>query len=419
MNVRFLIYKKSLGAVVTALALLWTVVAQGSDLEAIRIGKHPDKTRFVLELSEAPAYRVFTLPDPFRIVIDLPKLNWKVPKDKVPKATGAVQALRFGLFEPEVSRIVLDAYYPVSISSTFLLPPKEGHKHRLVVDIKKVSKDFYVKSGEQQKKMVSIQPLKMQSQTGSSVAANPTPPALLNPTPAKKKRAKKIIVVDAGHGGVDPGAIGLSGVQEKKLALDYARSLKAALERNGRYEVIMTRNSDTSLALRQRVEVAQKAEADLFISLHANKHSSSKIKGVSVYSLSENGSDKEAEALASKENKADIIIGFDLSEQSPDVSKILIDLAQRETNNQGKQFANVLVSEFKREADMLGRPHRSAGFAVLKSPIIPSVLVELGYMSNKQEERLLRSDTHRNKLVLAISKAVDQYFGKLESYNRQ
>ncbi len=415
MNVRFLIYKKSIGLVFIALALLWGGVAQGADLEAIRIGNHPDKTRFVLELSEAPSYRVFTLPDPFRIVIDLPRLNWKVPKNKVPKATGAVQALRFGLFEPEVSRIVLDARYPISISSVFLLPPKEGHKHRLVVDITKISKTLYVKSGEQQKKNVSKLPLKMQSQ----IASNPAPPALLAPSPAKKKRTKKIVVVDAGHGGVDPGATGLSGVQEKKLALDYARSLKTALERSGRYKVVMTRNSDTSLALRQRVEVAQKVEADLFISLHANKHSSSKIKGVSVYSLSENGSDKEAEALALKENKADIIIGFDLSEQSPDVSKILIDLAQRETNNQGKQFANVLVGELKREATMLGRPHRSAGFAVLKSPIIPSVLVELGYMSNKREERLLRSDAHRHKLVVAISRAVDQYFGKLESYNLQ
>ncbi|WP_419905517.1 N-acetylmuramoyl-L-alanine amidase [Kiloniella sp.] len=401
--------------ILAAMAFLWGGVTQAADLEAIRIGKHPEKTRFVLELSAAPAYRVFTLPDPFRIVIDLPKLNWKVPKNKVPKATGAVQALRFGLFEPEVSRIVLDARYPISISSVFLLPPKEGHKHRLVVDIVKVTRAVYAQSGEQQKKITSKSPLKAQSQ----VASNPVPPALLSPDPVKKKRVKKVIVVDAGHGGVDPGATGLSGVQEKKLALDYARSLKATLERSGRYKVIMTRNSDTSLALRQRVEVAQKAEADLFISLHANKHASSNIKGVSVYSLSENGSDKEAEALAAKENKADIIIGFDLSEQSPDVSKILIDLAQRETNNQGKQFANVLVGELKHTATMLGRPHRSAGFAVLKSPIIPSVLIELGYMSNKREERLLRSAAHREKLVVAISRAVDQYFGKLETYNLQ
>ncbi|OUS13644.1 hypothetical protein A9Q97_04665 [Rhodospirillales bacterium 47_12_T64] len=415
MNVRFLIYKKSLGLVFATLALLWSFVAQGADLDAIRIGKHPDKTRFVLELSEAPAYRVFTLPDPFRVVIDLPKLNWRVPKNKVPKAAGAVEALRFGLFEPEISRIVLDARYPISISSVFLLPPKEGHKHRLVIDIAKVTKADYIKSGEQQRKIVSKTLLKQQNQ----IASTPVSPALLAPSPAKKKRTKKVVVVDAGHGGVDPGATGLSGVQEKKLALDYARSLKASLERSGRYKVVMTRNSDTSLALRQRVEVAQKAEADLFISLHANKHASSKIKGVSVYSLSENGSDKEAEALASKENKADIIIGFDLSEQSPDVSKILIDLAQRETNNQGKQFANVLVGELKHEVTLLGRPHRSAGFAVLKSPIIPSVLVELGYMSNKREERLLRSAAHREKLVVAITRAVDQYFGKLESYNLQ
>ncbi len=414
MNVRFFSCTRLLGLFLTLVALFATVSAQSSDLDAIRIGKHPDKTRFVMELSEEPAYRIFTLPDPYRIVIDLPKLNWKVPKNKVPRATGAVQALRFGLFEPNVSRVVLDTRYPVSITSAFLLPPKDGHKHRLVVDIKRISAAAYKSSGEQKRQLTSTKPLRAETQ----VAATPVAPALIAPKTAKKKD-KKVIVIDPGHGGVDPGAIGVSGIQEKKLALNYAKSLKAVLERSGRYKVVMTRNSDTSLALRQRVGIAQKADGDLFISLHANKHPSSRVRGFSVYSLSENGSDKEAEALAAKENKADIIIGFDLSEQSADVSKILIDLAQRETNNQGKQFANVLVGEMKREAKLLGRPHRSAGFAVLKSPVIPSVLVELGYMSNRQEERLLRSDEHREKLVTAIRRAIDQYFGKLESYNAQ
>ncbi|WP_417453705.1 N-acetylmuramoyl-L-alanine amidase [Kiloniella sp.] len=413
MNVRFFSCTRLAGLFLTLVALFVTVGAQSSDLDAIRIGKHPDKTRFVMELSEEPAYRIFTLPDPYRIVIDLPKLNWKVPKNKVPRATGAVQALRFGLFEPNISRVVLDARYPVSITSAFLLPPKDGHKHRLVVDIKRITAATYKSSGEQKRQLTSATPLKEETQ----VAATPIAPALT--APKKPKNAKKIIVVDAGHGGVDPGAIGVSGIQEKKLALSYAQSLKKILESKGRYKVVMTRNTDTSLALRQRVGIAQKAHGDLFISLHANKHPSSRVRGFSVYSLSENGSDKEAEALAAKENKADIIIGFDLSEQSADVSKILIDLAQRETNNQGKQFANVLVGEMKREAKLLGRPHRSAGFAVLKSPIIPSVLVELGYMSNRQEERLLRSDKHKEKLVAAIGRAVDQYFGKLESYNAQ
>ncbi|WP_052741753.1 N-acetylmuramoyl-L-alanine amidase [Kiloniella litopenaei] len=413
MNVRFFSCTGLVGFILTLVALFITVSAQSSDLDAIRIGKHPDKTRFVMELSEEPAYRIFTLPDPYRIVIDLPKLNWKVPKNKVPRATGAVQALRFGLFEPNISRVVLDARYPVTITSAFLLPPKDGHKHRLVVDIKRITAEAYKSSGEQKRQLTSATPLKKETQ----VAATPIAPSLT--APKKPEKARKVIVIDAGHGGVDPGAIGVSGIQEKKLALSYAKSLKKVLESKGRYQVVMTRETDTSLALRQRVGIAQKANGDLFISLHANKHPSSRVRGFSVYSLSEKGSDKEAEALAAKENKADIIIGFDLSEQSADVSKILIDLAQRETNNQGKQFANVLVGEMRREAKLLGRPHRSAGFAVLKSPIIPSVLVELGYMSNRQEERLLQSENHKLKLVTAIGRAVDQYFGKLESYNTQ
>ncbi|MCZ4279434.1 N-acetylmuramoyl-L-alanine amidase [Kiloniella laminariae] len=404
-----------LGLVVIPLLLLSNNISWAEDLLAIRIGQHPEKTRFVLELSEAPAYRVFTLPDPYRVVIDLPKLNWKVPQSDVPKPTGVVEALRFGLFEPEVSRLVLDAKHPVAISSVFLLPPKEGHRHRLVVDMIRVTDADYKASGEQQKQRASNPPLG----SNTVVASKPPVPDLSAPTSPKKDKGRKIIVIDAGHGGVDPGATGVTGILEKTLALEYAQSLRDALEKSGRYSVVMTRDNDTTLALRQRVGIAQDANGDLFISLHANKHPSGTVKGISVYSLSENGSDKEAEALAAKENKADIIIGFDLSDQSPDVSKILIDLAQRETNNQGKQFANVLVGELKRETVLLGRPHRSAGFAVLKSPVIPSVLIELGYMSNREEEKILKSSKHRQKLVGAITRAVDEYFGKLETFNSQ
>jgi N-acetylmuramoyl-L-alanine amidase len=217
-------------------------------------------------------------------------------------------------------------------------------------------------------------------------------------------------VIDAGHGGVDPGAIGVSGAREKTIVLDYARELRRQLLASGRYRVVMTRNSDVTLALRTRVELGQQAEGDLFVSLHANIHRSRRVRGASVYTLSEKASDAEAEALAAKENKADVLSGVNLDGQSEDVSMILIDLAQRETMNLSKHLANVMVGQLGKSTRLLNNTHRFAGFAVLKSPTVPSVLVEVGYMSNRSEEKLLRSQAHRRKVAAAILRAIGDYF---------
>ena len=236
--------------------------------------------------------------------------------------------------------------------------------------------------------------------------------------PARRCRARSrppfpwrpVIVIDAGHGGVDPGAISRSGIYEKTLALSYAKELKRQIEASGRYRVQMTRESDVFIRLRDRVAYAQDSGAGLFISLHANTHRKRDLRGAAVYTLSEKASDAEAAALAAKENKADAIAGIDLSDQPEVVSKILIDLAQRETMNQSKKFANTLVNQLRTAGSVLRNTHRSAGFAVLKSPIVPSVLVEVGYLSNKAEEKLLRSEAHRRKVSRAILMAIDGYF---------
>jgi N-acetylmuramoyl-L-alanine amidase len=372
----------------------------------VRLGAHPEKTRFVVELTEAPRYRVFSLPDPYRVVIDLPELDWPEAHSEMTQSKGLVSALRFGLFTPGTSRVVLDLENPAAIDAIFTLPPSEGFGHRLVLDLVRVSREAFL-SEENRKTLESEEPLP------SFDTALPTP------APRDQTDFRPTIVIDAGHGGVDPGAIGVSGLYEKDLALSYARDLRAALDSSGRYRIVMTRDSDVFLKLRERLEVAERSAGDLFLSLHANTHPSGKIRGASVYTLSETASDSEAAALAAKENKADIIGGVDLTHQTEVVSQILIDLAQRETMNLSKSFANTLVGELGERTTLLRNTHRFAGFAVLKSPTVPSVLVEVGYMSNREEERLLLSDAHRTKIVAAILDAVDQYFQRQQALQQQ
>jgi len=219
-----------------------------------------------------------------------------------------------------------------------------------------------------------------------------------------------VIVIDPGHGGVDPGAIGVSGIYEKHITLALARELKTALEKSGRYRVHLTRDRDVFIRLRDRVAIARQYGADLFISLHADAVQNPSIRGLSVYTLSQNASDNEAQSLAEKENKADLIAGVDLSHETPDVAGILIDLAQRETMNRSAGFASEMVDEVGQEFDLLDNTHRFAGFAVLKAPDLPSVLIETGYLSNDYEEKQLRQPVYRARLAKAMARAIDRYF---------
>lgn len=380
-----------------ALVLSSSLALAKSSVTDVRIGVHPDKTRFVLELTELPAYRAFTLPDPFRVVIDLPALDWRLGPRRDVERGGLVQALRYGLFAPGTSRVVLDVTQPVDFDTVFTLPPNNGHGHRLVIDLKPISREAYF--ARARTPLVSNPPLPRSQQ-----AALPLAP------PKPEGDSRPVIVIDAGHGGVDPGAISRTGVYEKTLVLAYAKELKRQIEASGRYRVQMTREGDVFIRLRDRIAYAQNSGAGLFVSLHANSHRKRDLRGAAVYTLSEKASDAEAAALAAKENKADAIAGIDLSDQPEAVSKILIDLAQRETMNQSKGFANTLVNQFRAVGPVVRNTHRSAGFAVLKSPTVPSVLVEVGYLSNKSEEKLLRSDAHRRKISQAILKAIDDYF---------
>jgi N-acetylmuramoyl-L-alanine amidase len=228
--------------------------------------------------------------------------------------------------------------------------------------------------------------------------------------PRAPKMREHIVVLDPGHGGVDPGAIGVTGVYEKDIVFDVTREVARRLDAQRGLKVVMTRDSDEFIALTERVHRARNAGAELFLSIHADALPNATMRGASVFTLSEKASDKLAEALAQRENKADLIAGIDLSRQSPEVSSILLDLARRQTTNESIRIARRLVHELGRNVPLLHDGLHSAGFAVLKAPDIPSALIETGCLSNRQEEKLLRSTSYQKKIAAILARAVDAHF---------
>ena len=389
---------------------------------SVRMHDHGTHTRLVVELTQGIGFKVFTLSQPYRMVIDLPEIEWQLSSQSQPPGAGVVRDLRYGLFQPGQSRIVLDLNQPAIVDRAFLLAATGSTPWRMVVDLKAASDAAFMgRAGPVNAVQVAA--------PNASPGRAPEPERLVQlrgpkaddriPHPQRKpavlaSNRRPVIALDPGHGGIDPGAIGVSGVREKDIALAASRELKKALEKTGRYKVVMTRSRDVSLGLRQRIARARRAAADVFVSLHADSIGRSDVRGLSVYTLSERASDREAATLAEKENKADLIIGMDLSNESEDVRNILIDLAQRESLNLAAHLAAKLISELRREVKLLRNTHRFAGFAVLKAPDIPSVLLEMGYLSNREDERALQQSRYRAKLTLSIVRALDAYFSDMD-----
>ena len=232
-----------------------------------------------------------------------------------------------------------------------------------------------------------------------------------------KPKKRKIVVVDPGHGGKDSGAVGITKILEKNITLKVALLLKKEFSKYDQFRVILTRQKDVYLKLRERTEIAKNSNADLFISLHADFNKNRRTRGISLYTLSEKASDKEAEALARRENRSDFLGKVDLSSESSEVTNILIDLTKRETLNQSSHLVNFLIKDIKNEMNLLKRAHRFAGFTVLKSLDIPSVLIEMGYLSNKEDSKLLDSNDYQKKITSNIVQAVKNYFDWIEENN--
>lgn len=369
----------------------------------VRVGVQGNTTRLVFHLTNKVTFKAFTLSKPYRVVIDLPEVGWRLPSRPLPENIGMLEKLRYGLFQPGVSRIVLDVVQPPRIEKSFFLDPDGDSGYRLVIDLNSTAPATAATS-------------KAPPAQKTSVSA-----ALYSPPKVKPQadivplgEAKQIVVIDPGHGGVDPGTIGISGIYEKHITLAMARELKVQLEKTGRFKVFLTRQRDVFVALRERVNRARNAGAQLFLSIHADAIKNRKTRGLSVYTLSERASDREAAALAERENKADLIAGINLAGETPEVTNILIDLAQRESMNQSSKFASSLVQELRRHTKVLRNTHRFAGFAVLKAPDLPSVLIELGFLSNRSDEKALKDKKYRTKLAKGVVRAVSSYFSNIE-----
>lgn len=386
-------------------------MAMALDVNSVRFGVYEDKTRLVLDLDQPADFRAFILSNPYRMVIDLPSFEWKSGQVTSHKNAG-ILATRHGNLQPGISRIVFDLNRPVSIQKAFKLPPSNGKPDRLVIDFTNISSSLFEKANKGVHGKLS--PGNISEKNRQAAVKAPQPP-----TSKPGKNKKPLIILDPGHGGIDPGAIGANGVHEKRVALALAKELKKQLEASGKYRVKMTRETDIFIKLADRVKFARNHDGELFISIHADSLRNKSVSGASVYTLSEKASDAQTARLAARENKADLIAGIELEVEDEAVMDILIDIARRDTQNQSKFFANTLVDNFKsKNVRLLERPHRSAGFAVLKAPDIPSVLVEAGFMSNRKEAALLNTANHRKNIASALKKGVDRYFAQVRKNQR-
>jgi N-acetylmuramoyl-L-alanine amidase len=359
-----------------------------------RIGGDDNQTRFVIDLSRKIDLRAFTLADPYRVVIDVPQVTFQLKPKAGESGRGLIKAFRFGLVMQGGSRIVLDVARPVRIEKAFTLDAGEGQPARLVIDLAAVDRETFLRTIALDNR-ARPEPKRSEQETHKS-AGDPRP----------------LIVLDPGHGGIDNGTHAASGENEKAIVLDFALMLRDKLEKVGKYRVVLTRNEDVFVPLAERVRIARTRQASLFISIHADAlgQGDGDAQGATVYTLSETASDSEAARLAEAENKADVISGVDLSGEPGDVADILIDLAQRETKSFSTQFARTLVGEIKNVARMHKNPLKAAGFRVLKAADVPSVLVELGYVSNRQDLKQLTSESWRSRTADSIVQAVDAFF---------
>lgn len=378
--------------------------------KSLRLGAIEEHTRVVVEFTGEVDYKLFTLSTPYRAVIDLPETKWDIPDTIHDK--GLVSGVRFGSFKPGQGRIVVDLRGPVNVHKHFILPPSVAiENYRLVIDFEPATIATF------RQLMPSVSETKTASITVPKVQSLPAP----SPTPQysapigeftpkpRPRKTRKIVVIDPGHGGVDPGAMGARS-REKDIVLAFSKELVRQLKATRRYDVYLTRSTDIYIPLRQRVQIARNHKADLFISIHADAIKKKNIRGLSVYTLSEKASDREAAALARKENQSDIIAGVDFGDQLPEVANILIDLAQRDTKNASVKFAESLISSARGKTLLLDRTHRFAGFRVLKAPDVPSVLVELGFITNRTDEKQLTSNKWRRSVATGMVDALDNFF---------
>jgi N-acetylmuramoyl-L-alanine amidase len=359
---------------------------------AVAVESEGAKTRFKITLSKAVTAQAFLMERPDRVIVDLPEVAFHLPSEAGRSKEGLIASYRYGLFAPGRSRLVMDLAQPAVVSGLTVQPDASGAATLLTIELSRVEREEFRRAA-------------VESASKSAEGA-PEPPAV-----QQTKDARPVIMIDPGHGGIDPGAAASGHVVEKDLVLSFAQRLKKKLEANGRYKVLMTRDEDVFVSLGARVKAARTVQADLFISIHADSISGGQdVRGLTVYTGSERASDADSARLADRENKADAAAGVESGDMPDDVSDILQELTLRETRGFSHGFATRLVGEFDTVARLNKNPHRQARFQVLRAHDVPSVLVELGYLSSQKDLDLLMSEEWRSKMASAMAVAVDRFF---------
>lgn len=375
---------------VLALFLIAYHTASAASIDNIRISKTAQSTRVVLDSSSTPDYTLFTLNNPARIVIDIKNTRLNTPVDQSVFNDSAIRYLRHATRDNHHLRLVLDLDYQ-TVANSFVLAPNADRPHRLVID------------------------LKAKAPQSVKQTSKPTTTAIKTITSKRKvitKPRKVVVAIDAGHGGKDPGAIGLGGTYEKKVVLEISQRLVKLINADPGMTAVMTRNSDYYVTLRGRLKKARDQKADIFLSIHADAVKNRKVQGSSVYILSEHGASSEAaKILAQSHNTADTISGVKLAGKDKVLQKVIVDLSQSATIDSSLDLATAVRDELKKVGKARDRID-SAGFAVLKSPDIPSILVETAFISNPTEEKKLRSPSHQQKLAQSIYRGIRGYLAE-------
>ncbi|MEM7047195.1 MAG: N-acetylmuramoyl-L-alanine amidase [Pseudomonadota bacterium] len=415
-----------------AFLVLIVTVAQAAtpELRGIRIGVHEDYTRVVVEFSQEAATKV-DLRDAYnRLWITGEEVT--MPDEIIPTPRGLVKATQITSINPLI--FVLDLVQESRILKTFTIAPREGYGFRLVVDIAPAVEDQKTSSPAPVSLPAVVPPPPpllpaktappvvppLSSAPAASSDAGPTPlrPPRFAPGPSAPQspawqepvwQERVLVVIDAGHGGRDPGAQGFDGSQEKDIVLAATKIISEVMTASGRYEVVLTRESDRYIGLRERVEKARSADADIFISLHADSLHDNSIYGVHVYTLTDEAGDEEAQQLLGQEDTQNVMADEALENNDPMLAWILLDLTQRATMHDSRRLAYHIVRQLQERVPMTRNAHRHAGFMVLRAVDVPSVLIELGFLSNPRDVRALNDPAYISRIAQGLVQALDQY----------
>ncbi len=361
-----------------------------------KIAGDESTTRFFMDFDRNLSIRAFYVDQPHRIIIDLDEASFDFEENQLPTARGLIKALQLGRISQGRSRIVLTLSGPAEIIKASMQKRLDEEHYRFLLDMDSTDEQTFQNLLNGQEKKLGESAVK--AIKGDRISTN------------VKKPGRFTVVLDPGHGGIDGGASGRGGAREKDIVLSFAKKLARNIEDSGPYDVLFTRDKDVFVSLKQRLEFSRTSNADLFISLHADSLGQRFVRGATIYTLSNKASDRLSEQLAEAENRVDLIAGLTIEKDVEAVSDILADLTMRETKRFSRAFSNILVANLKDETYLIKNPQRSAAFGVLKAPDVPGVLLELGYLSNSDDEKLMQQPLWQEKVAKAVGTAVDRFF---------